>query len=116
MTRNDILSNPILANIYNDLIEGCKYSNQAAKIKHQAIEIIKQLLLHRLFEHYKTPKFFYFALTDNIKDKLRKCIIQKHERLGRTISDEELEEAIKNMVEAADMLVTQQIEKAEKNG
>lgn len=115
MTERDILSNPILADIYNQLMDGWQYSNQALRIKRQAKELIKQLLLRKLFDHYKAPKFFYLTLTDHLTDKLCKCLKQKYERLGQNISDEELEEAVNNMIAAVELFTTQQIEKGGKN-
>jgi len=115
MKERDIISNPILADIYDQLIDGWQYSNQALRIKRQAIELIKQLLLRKLLDHYKAPKFFYLTLTDHVTDKLCKCLKQKYERLGQNISDEELEEAVNNMVAAAELFTTQQIEKGGKN-
>lgn len=115
MTERDMLSNPMLTKIYDQLIEGWQYADQPSRIKRQAIELIKQLLLNTLLDHYKAPKFFYLTLTDNVKEKLRKCFKQKYERLGQNISDEELEEAINNIVADAELFTTQQITKDSKN-
>ena len=115
MTEQDILSNPILTDIYDQLTDGWQYLDQPSKIKRQAIELIKQLLLRKLLDHYKAPQFFYLTLTDHVTDKLCKCLKQKYERLGQNISDEELEEAVTNMVAAVELFTTQQIEKDAKN-
>lgn len=115
MTKRDILSNPILADIYNHLIEGCQNSLHESSIKRQAIELIKQLLLRKILDHYNAPKFFYLTLTGNVKEKLRKYLKQRYERSRQNISDEELEEAINNIVAAVELFITQQIEKDNKN-
>lgn len=115
MTERDIFSNPILADIYNQLTDGWQYLDKASRIRHQAIELIKQLLLRKLLDHYKAPQFFYLTLTDHVTDKVRKCLKQKYERLGQNISDEELEEAIANIVAAVELFTTQQIAKEVQN-
>ena len=106
MTERDILSNPILVDIYDQLIEGWQYLDQPAKIKRQAIELIKQLLLRKVLVYYKVPQWFMLSLTSDETQRLYKVLKTKYDRLGQTVSDEE----IKQEIEQINILIDQVIE------
>ena len=106
MKERDIISNPILADIYDQLIDGWQYSNQALRIKRQAIELIKQLLLRKVLIYYKVPKWFMLTLTSDETQRLYKLLKARHDRLGQTVSDEE----IKQEIEQINILIDQVIE------
>ena len=106
MTERDILSNPILVDIYDQLIEGWQYLDQPAKIKRQAIELIKQLLLRKVLVYYKVPQWFMLSLTSDETQRLYKVLKTKYDRLGQTVSDEE----IKQEIEQINILIYQVIE------
>lgn len=116
MTERDILSNPILTDIYNQLIEGWQYSDQPSRIKRQAIELIKQLLLRKVFIYYKIPKWFMLTLTSDETQRLYKVLKAKYDRLGQTVSDEEIKQEAENINELFSHIAQAQINQEAKNG
>lgn len=116
MTERDILSQPILADIYDQLIEGWQYSDKPNTIKRQALTLIKKILLHKILVYYKVTQYFILTLASDETEQLRKYLKKKAERLGQTKSDEEIDEEIEQLNEYFDKVAQTQIAQEANNG
>lgn len=116
MTERDILSNPILTDIYNQLIEGWQYSDQPSRIKRQAIELIQRLLLRNVLIYYKVPQWFILTLSSDETQRLYKVLKAKYDRLGQTVSDEDIKQEAENINDLFNHITQTQINTEVQNG
>lgn len=116
MTERDILSDPILTDIYERLIDGCQYSGKPDTIKRQALSLIKKILLHKILVYYNVPQWFILTLASDETEQLRKYLKKKAERLGQTKSDEEIDQEIEHLNEYFDKVTQTQIAQEANNG
>lgn len=115
MKERDIISNPILADIYDQLIDGWQYSNKPNTTKQQVLIIIKQLVLSKILFVSKIPQWLVLSANGDAEARLIKFLKKQYAQRGETPTDEEIKKAVDNIDSLMDMFVEQVLAQESKN-
>ena len=112
MTKENLeVIHPDIQIVYERMVDGlqgtCRITPDIARhLKDEAINIIRDIVIYKLFKAHRVPNIFFIALNVFETERLKKYLKKKYQYLGVDIADEDLNAEVAELVKFFDFVIS----------